>query len=261
MLTAGIDFLQSPMLSEAGFCHAFFTRSGGVSPAPYATLSFSTAVGDERENVEENIKRAASTLAIEPQKLLFLSQVHGTVVHTVDDTATRALTLYQEGDALISASQGVACGVRSADCLPLLLADPRSGWVAAAHAGWRGVAQGMASVTVEALRARSGSAGRILAAIGPHISLDAFEVGTEVAQALHECCPEADAVDWESWAKPHVALAKIVTKQLLRSGLELRDIDAISGCTVGEPTRFFSFRRDGAKSGRHLSAIVARAPT
>ncbi|HMR07119.1 MAG TPA: peptidoglycan editing factor PgeF [Polyangiaceae bacterium] len=261
MLTAGTDFLQSALLSEAGFRHAFFTRSGGVSPGPYATLSFSVAAGDQSANVDANIARAAECLGVEQEKLLFLSQIHGTVVHTVDAAASRSATLQQEGDALMSASPSVACGVRSADCVPILFADTEGGWVAAAHAGWRGVAQGIAVVTLEALRARSPRPGRILAAIGPHIGLEAFEVGPDVAQTLEACCPEADAVDWTRWAKPHVALEKTIRAQLLGAGLQPQDIDSVGGCTVSDPGRFFSFRRDGAQSGRHLSAIVARDPS
>ncbi len=260
MLTSGIDYLQSPLLLEAGFRHAFFTRLGGVSEGPYASLSFSVAAGDEPEKVEENLRRAAQSLQVEPERLLFLSQVHGTVVHEVDESATRAASLERQGDAVLSASPQVGCGVRSADCVPLLLAAPESGAVCAAHAGWRGVAQGMAVVAVEALRKRAGSMARILAAIGPHISEEAFEVGADVAEQLEACRPGAGGVDWKRTPKPHVSLARILEMQLVDAGLPKQHIDWVRGCTVMEPARFFSFRRDGAKSGRHLSAIVARPP-
>jgi YfiH family protein len=236
------DFQTSPLLQAAGFRHAFFTRRGGVSTGPYASLSFSTAVGDSHEHVRENLARAAAALGVEPGRLYFLSQVHGRDVVVLGGGETP-----------------VACGVRIADCVPVLIADRKSGAVAAAHAGWRGVAAGVAAEAARRVRDLAGSDGELVAAIGPHISVSAFEVSEEVAEQLRAASPDPDVIDRGYGERPHVDLRRILHAQLRELGLREPDIDDVYGCTVGDPERYFSFRRDGKTSGRHLAAIVARA--
>src|SRR5882724_4328852 len=172
------EFLESALLRRAGFRHAFFTRNGGVSSGAYRSLSFSVAAGDTPDNVAENLTRAGLVLGVDPERVHFLSQVHGRTAHTLDGSEVQRTLLHLEGDALLSRAAGLACGVRSADCVPVLLADRQSGAVAAAHAGWRGAVQGIVSATVDALRAL-GSNPDLIAAIGPHISLAAFEVSQD----------------------------------------------------------------------------------
>ncbi len=251
------SFEESPLLRAAGFRHAFFTRRGGASAGPYESLSFSVAVGDSADNVSENLRRAATELGVEPSRLYFLSQVHGRDVVVVDGSENRDAVLHREGDAVASTAAGVACGVRIADCVPLLIADRASGAVAAAHAGWRGVAAGVAAETVRTLRGLIADRGDLIAAIGPHISVDAFEVSEDVAAQLRDASPDRDVID-RSHAKPHVDLRRILRAQLRALGLADEDIDDVGGCTVGDRERYFSFRRDGKQSGRHLAAIVVR---
>lgn len=253
------DFLESPLLKAAGFRHAFFTRRGGVSEGPFESLSFSESVGDDPAAVRENRLRAARVLGVEENAVLYLSQVHGNAVVEVDGSSNAKELLRIEGDALVSRAPTVACGVRSADCVPVLLADPTSGAVAAAHAGWRGTVRGVVESAVKRLREASGSGeARLIAAIGPHISLAAFEVSEEVAAELVAASPDPGVVSRSFGHKPHVDLRRVVRAKLRLLGLDDEAIDDVLGCTVGEPERFFSFRRDGARSGRHLSAIVAR---
>lgn len=254
--------LHSPLLTRAGFGHAFFTRLGGVSRGPYESLSFSLSVGDDREHVAENFRRAALALGVRAERIYYLSQVHGRQTHVADGNEPSASFLRREGDAVLARALGergqpLACGVRSADCVPILLADRETGAVGAVHAGWRGVACRVVDAAVEALRELTGKRGDFLAAIGPHISLRAFEVGEDVAHALEAASPAREVVDRSS-TRPHVDLRRIVRAQLVASGLDESAIDDVLGCTVSEPERFFSFRRDGSKSGRHLAAIVPR---
>jgi YfiH family protein len=155
----------------------------------------------------------------------------------------------------VSRGGRLACGVRTADCVPILLGDPSSGAVAAIHAGWRGLVRGVVEAGVRALRETIGAKGQILAAIGPHISADAFEVSDDVGAELDKAAPQAGSISLRS-GKTHVDLRRITRAKLLELGLSNRDIDDVWGCTVGDAERFFSFRRDGAQSGRHLSAIV-----
>ncbi len=255
-MTDHAQLLESALLRGAGFRHAFFTRNGGVSEGAYRSLSFSIAAGDKPENVSRNLERAALELGIESPHIHFLSQVHGRVTHTLHGGELQSLLIHREGDALVSIAPGLACGVRSADCVPVLLADRRSGAVAAAHAGWRGAVNGIVTSAIEALRALVPNP-ILLAAIGPHISAAAFEVSEDVAQTLLGASHDPLIVD-RSHAKPHVDLRRMLRAELRANGLEDRAIDDVWGCTVLEPERFFSFRRDGKASGRHLSAIVPR---
>jgi YfiH family protein len=251
-------YLQSPVLARAGFRHAFFTRRGGASEGPFESLSFSTAVGDEPAAVDENLRRAGTLLGVDAERILFLSQVHGREARFYDAPTTRAQTITLEGDAIGGSDTATAYGVRSADCVPVLIADAKSGAVMAVHAGWRGVACRVVEAGVLRLLEGGGEPQRLLAAIGPHISLAAFEVSDDVAAELAASCPVPGAVHTDGFKKPHVDLRYIVTQQLLALGLTEASIDHVNGCTVLEPSRFFSFRRDGKRSGRHLSAIVPR---
>jgi polyphenol oxidase len=259
--TASPGHLTSPLLARAGFRHAFFTRQGGASQGPFESLSFSTAVGDDPQHVEENLRRAGVLLGVDPEHILYLSQVHGRVARFYTTPQLRSATITLEGDAIGGSEPHSAYGVRSADCVPVLLADELSGAVMAIHAGWRGVAGGAVQAGVERLRQNLPLTGRLLAAVGPHISSAAFEVSDEVAAELLAACPgnsPSALLRPAGREKPHVDLRFIVTQQLLSLGLEASAIDHVGGCTLLEPELYFSFRRDGKRSGRHLSAIVPR---
>lgn len=247
----------SPLLQRAGFRHAFFTRTGGASEGPFESLSFSTAVGDDPEHVDENLRRAGALLGVDAARVLYLSQVHGREARFYRAPEERANTITLEGDAIGGTEPSSAYGVRSADCVPILLGDAQSGAVMAIHAGWRGVVLGAVEAGVACLRQSLGGEGQLLAAIGPHISEAAFEVSDDVAAQLEAVCPVPGAVQ-RGAEKPHVNLRFIVTQKLLALGLTEASIDQVGGCTVLEPEHYFSFRRDGKRSGRHLSAIVPR---
>jgi YfiH family protein len=249
--------LRSPLLESSGFRHAFFTRRGGVSQGPYSSLSFSLAAGDEPAHVAENLRRAGVVLGVPAERIYYLSQVHGHSSQVVDGSESSARFVQREGDAVIARSGELACGVRSADCVPILLGDRKTGAVAAIHAGWRGAVAGVVPAAVAALRAELGDSGELVAAIGPHISVASFEVSEEVAAQLEAAADAGGVVD-RGGARPHVDLRRIARAQLLAAGLMDGAIDDVFGCTVAEPELFFSFRRDGPKSGRHLSAIVPR---
>ncbi len=259
------EYLESPLLRAAGFRHAFFTRRGGVSQAPYESLNFSVSVGDTPERVDQNLALAAAALGVAPDTIFFLSQVHGSGVEEVTDALVREPNarvrfMNHEADAVLCSVPGVAAAVRTADCVPILVGDLGSGAVLAIHAGWRGVVRGVIEAALERLRPRATAARALLAAIGPHIGAGgsgAFEVGSDVAAELEAVSPDARVVDWTG-AKPRVLLGKIVRAKLIALGIGDGQIDDVAGCTFSEPERFFSFRREGRVSGRHLSAIVPR---
>lgn len=250
------EYLKSTLLTDAGFHHAFFTRRGGVSSGAYASLNFSTSVGDSPDRVAQNLERAAHALVVPTGRIYFLSQVHGPDARVLAGQESHDAVLHTRGDALVSRASDLACAVRTADCVPVLLADRQSGAVAAIHAGWRGVVAGVVPVAVETLRRLINGQGDLIAAIGPHISLDAFEVSENVALELARASSDPRVIARDRGPKPHVDLGRIVRAQLQTCGLGSSAIEDVSGCSVGEPERFFSYRRDGPASGRHLSAIV-----
>lgn len=253
------EFITSQLLLREGFRHAFFTRRGGVSRAPFDSLNFSRRVGDAEESVEANLHRAAEALGVPLDRLYFLSQVHGTEVVQLSGGEDRDEIVHRTGDATVSTSPGVACGVRVADCVPVLVADRETGAVCAIHSGWQGTTLGVTCAAVTALRKLIGGEGDLIAAIGPHIERCCFEVGDDVAERLAASAPfESDVIVREGERKPHADLRRIVRSQLRALGLDDLAIDDVHGCTKCDADRFFSYRRDKERSGRHLAAIVTR---
>jgi YfiH family protein len=252
--------IRSQLLLEHGFRHGFSPRAGGVSQPPYASCNLGRGVGDDIEHVAENHRRFAEAVGYAPDLLFELSQVHGSVVREVTPADPPLLVRAESGDGLVACGGAVA-GIRTADCVPVLVADPQTRAVAALHAGWRGVALGVVPNGVERLIAVSGAPGsRLIAGIFPHIAVCCFEVSEDVAQQLVAASPQPDApelVERPLGAKPHLSLSAVVQQQLLAAGLPRANIDSLAGCTMCDPEHFFSFRRDGRASGRHLTAIVA----
>ncbi len=250
------QYCRSELLSRAGFTHAFFTREGGVSSGAYGSLNLSPDVGDRPEDVAENRRRVARVLGVDMSRILVPRQVHGPHVIGVDGRQGSAEVAELAADAIIADGPGLACAVRTADCVPILLADRETRRVAAVHAGWRGVVNGVARAAVHAFRARGSRPEHLIAAIGPHICVAAFEVGQDVAQELAGASRASDAVTFGE-PKAHVDLARILQAQLAELGLSGAHVELLAGCTLTEPWRYFSYRRDGKRSGRQLSAIVS----
>ncbi len=258
--------LVSEQLRALGFVHGFFTRRGGCSEGAYASLNTSASAGDEPARVADNVGAIERTLEVAPGALLYPSQVHGVDAVVLRGGETREEILAQRADLVVAERAGIACGVRSADCATVLVASPRTGAVAAAHAGWRGTVRGVVGATVRALSVlERASYGRsepasFVAAIGPHIERCCFEVGDDVAAELAACSPAGDAAVDRSREKAHVDLRAILKAQLVDAGLAVASIEQVPGCTYCDAASFFSYRRDGARSGRLMSAIVARGP-
>ncbi|HJL01891.1 MAG TPA: peptidoglycan editing factor PgeF [Polyangiaceae bacterium LLY-WYZ-15_(1-7)] len=250
------DLLRSELLTRHGFAHGFALRTGGVSAPPFDSLNLGRGLGDAPDAVAENHRRLAE--AVGYGRLFELSQVHGRRVRAVGAGEDPVAVRQEEGDALFATEPGVAVGVRVADCAPLLIADPGTGAVAAVHAGWRGVEARIAEAAIEALEEIGASREALLVAIGPHIRLGWFEVGEEVAERLEAVAHGVTCVDRTTGDKPHVDLTAILFAQLAALGVARARIDDLGGCTYADRSRFFSYRRDGKATGRHLAVIVAR---
>jgi YfiH family protein len=255
---APLPLLLSPVI-PAAFAHGFTTRAGGVSPAPYESLNLGFSWGDQRAHVLENRRRLRAWLGAD--RLFLVRQVHGPVVIAVREGDTPEQIAVHEADALVTAVPGFALGAMSADCVPLLMADPRTGACAAAHAGWRGVVAGVATATVQALaRAHGARPADLCVAMGPSIGPCCFEVGAEVADAFRALrASDTDVVIERPGHKPHIDLRRALTLELVAAGLQPAHIDPGGECTKCDPQeRFYSYRRDSTRTGQHLAVIVRR---
>jgi YfiH family protein len=162
--------------------HGFFTRRGGVSSGSYASLNCSLSSPDDRNAVLENRARVARCLDTDPDRLLGLTQVHGTGVVTVVEAW--AAGQGEKADAMVTNRPDLALGIVTADCAPVLFADSDGAIVGAAHAGWRGAVAGVLEATIAAMIALGTSVGRITAAIGPCIAQQSYEVGADLRDAV-----------------------------------------------------------------------------
>ena len=240
----------------AGVRHGFSTRRGGVSTGRYATLNVGGKWGDDAEQVAHNRRRLAAAGGFDLARLHTAKQVHGARVALVVEGTPPNRVADTEADVVATALPGVVVGVYTADCVPILIGDDE-GHVAAAHAGWRGTVKGVASAAVEALVSIGAQRQRLRAALGPSICARCFEVGDEVAREFDAVTPSA--VIRVEGKKPHVDLWSANAQLLAAAGVPPDSIDAAPPCTMCEPERFFSFRRDGGNIGQHLSFIVSGA--
>lgn len=220
-------------------------RTGGVSVAPYDSLNLALHVGDDPAAVRQNRFLLRKLLPAEPA---WLTQVHGNQVLDADSVHDAPAA-----DASFTNQPGVVCAIMSADCMAVLLRDRRGNVVGAAHAGWRGLAGGVLENTVSAMR-RAG-ADDVLAWLGPAIGPQQFEVGEEVRSAFTHLGVQAELAFKPLAAKPGKYLADLA--QLARLALDNVGVTEVSGgseCTVSDPQRFYSFRRNQV-TGRMASLI------
>lgn len=243
----------------AEFVHGFSTRGGGVSPPPFDTLNLGRRWGDADENVAENRRRLRAAVGL---PLTFARQVHGAAVRRVHAGETPAVVAAAEADALYTTDAGLAVGVYVADCVPLLLADPRTAACGAVHAGWRGTVAGVTAEAVAAIVRAGARPDELRAALGPCIRACCFEVGPEVAAAFASAFPGAPVVQERPGAKPHVDLPLANVLLLQRAGLRAQSIDDAGACTMCDPDgRFYSYRRWGTATGQQVGFIGRAAVT
>jgi YfiH family protein len=239
------DLLLPDWPSPPGVRAVMTLRTGGASGGPYASLNLGDHVGDVPEAVAGNRQRLREALAL-PAEPFWLEQVHGTEVARFGGPDRR------RADAAVALEHGQVCAVMVADCLPVLLADRGGTCVAAAHAGWRGLATGVLEAAVAALPV---DPSRMTAWLGPAIGPEAFEVGPEVREAFVAVDPDAAEAfrpgTGDRWLADVYHLAR---QRLARAGVT--EVHGGGLCTVSEPARFFSYRRDGV-TGR-MAALVWR---
>lgn len=238
--------------------HGFFTRAGGVSAGIYASLNGGIGSRDAPANVAENRARMAAALAVEPHQFITAHQVHSAAVVTVK-TAWHGNTRPQ-ADAIVTTTRGLAIGVTTADCGPVLFADAQAGVIGATHAGWRGAFNGVLEATVTAMENVGGARSRIMAALGPMIRQPSYEVGPEFV-ARFEAADAGNARFFVPSARSGHALFDLpgyIAARLRACGIT--QIEDIGRCTYAEPEDFFSYRasthRGEADYGRHVNSIA-----
>ncbi|MDQ3266582.1 MAG: peptidoglycan editing factor PgeF [Myxococcota bacterium] len=236
--------------------HAFTTRAGGVSEGAFSSLNLGFSTGDEPSRVEENLRRVAQRLEVPAHRLFTLSQLHGDVVLEAREEEGQGLApILGEADAAWTDLAGSAVGVKTADCVPILLASEELKAVAAVHSGWRGTDLEIVRRAVQAMVREGARAESITAAIGPCIQACCYEVSPELAERFRaNFGPEAVLAQG---ASSHLDLAYSVGQSLLRAGVAADRIDTLPECTFCDG-RFFSHRRDRGNTGRQLSVAVCR---
>jgi len=251
---APIRVLRSPLISDALFVHGFPERTGGVSSGPRASLNLGRRWGDDPDAVAENRRLLAVHAGYDPSALVATRHVHGTAVWRVGEP----LADDAEFDGLVCDRSGPVLGAFAADCIPLLFADPVSGAVGAAHAGWRGTVAGVGVRVVERMAEVGARAADVRVALGPSIGPCCFEVGPEVVAEFGAALPDVPGLIIDGPRKQHIDLRRASRALLERAGVAPDHIDDRPPCTRCEPDRFFSYRRDGAAGGVHMGFIGRR---
>jgi hypothetical protein len=256
----GPVYYVSPLLERAGVPHAFSTRVGGLSPAPFDSLNLGNpngcAVQDNYERIYENYRLLQSAIGCGAHTRLWVHQVHG-----ADVASAMRGNPFESGakaDALVSDDPEKILAVRVADCVPVLLAAEDGKMVAAVHAGWRGVVAGVVPAAIQKLRSLGCSADGLVAAIGPCIGEDAFEVGPEVVNAFERVFAAEAPARRTPDGKGRVNLRRAVLLQLGSAGMRPDRIQSTDRCTYRDHEEFFSHRRDKGVTGRMAALIAPR---
>lgn len=248
--------LQAPALAAIPHIrHGFSTRQGGVSEGVFASLNCGWKSGDDVRNVGENRRRIAATLGVAPENLLTCYQIHSPTVLSVTTAWTPAAR--PEADAMVTDRPGLALGILTADCVPLLLADPVARVIGAAHAGWRGALAGIVGNTVAAMRALGARPDNIVAALGPCIAQGSYEVSPAFPEAfLAQSASHARFFRPASRAGHHMFdLPAYVMAALQESGV--RQVTPALADTYADAERFYSFRRNTHEGVTQMGSLLA----
>lgn len=254
-----VEYLEAADMAGLDFVtHAFCTRRTGVSAGGFASLNAGDAVGDRQENVIENLNIIGAAFAIPENSLVMARQIHGDRIVEIGEADLLPMP-YPECDGFVTARPGIALGIKTADCMPILFADPRRRVAGALHAGWRGTALGIAKKMVDIFRNRfSSQASDIVAMAGPAVGACCYEVDAPVFDAfaategMTDCFTRPGGK--ERWM---FDLASANRLQLIHAGISEENIITAGICTACRRDLFFSHRAaQGKKEGRQLSFIM-----
>src|SRR5215472_17043341 len=250
--------IEAGLLTLTGFRHAFFTRAGGVSGGLYASLNGGVGSRDDAGKVVENRARMAAALGVEPHRLLTAYQSHSPNVVVAE--APWAAENRPQADAIVTRMRSLAIGVTTADCGPVLFAEPRAGVIGAAHAGWRGALTGVIEATIAAMERLGAAQRQIRAAIGPMIRQGTYEVRPDLVERSRAEDPVSSRFFRPARLDRHAMfdLAGYIASRLKRAGIS--EVEDVGLCTYADPEQFFSYRRTTHRAeadyGRHVNAIA-----
>ena len=240
----------------AGIRHAYFTREGGVSSGIYASLNCGYGSYDDRDNVTANRGRAMARIDLSSMALATTHQIHGTAVQVIEDAHPpndRAVA-----DALVSSTPGIALGILTADCAPVLFADSTARVIGAAHAGWRGAMAGILEETIVEMERRGARAGNIVAGVGPCIAQGSYEVGPEFRERFVAADKSNATFFNQVGRRDHFDLEGYVVDRLKRLGVTTVERSGVDTCA--DHNRFFSYRHACLEKepdfGRGMSVIA-----
>ena len=250
--------IEASLLALDGIRHGFFTRQGGVSGGLYASLNGGVGSKDNTEHVAENRARMAAAVGVTPDRFVTAYQIHSPHVVVVETPWTAETR--PRADAIVTRMRALAIGISTADCGPVLLADPKARVIGAAHAGWRGALTGVVEATIEAMERLGARRGEIRAALGPMIRQQNYEVGTDLMERFGTEDPASSRFFAPATREGHAMfdLPGYIDSRLTRAGI--RYVEDLGHCTYADPERFFSFRRTThrgeADYGRHVNVIA-----
>ncbi len=264
-LTCNRELLEYELFGPNSGVTAFSTtRKGGYSKGKYASFNCSPYCGDDAADVRQNFQHLSALLPVMPRDWVIPQQVHDTKILSIGKEYASLCQLEKDKllngvDALVTSEYGICLCVSTADCIPLFFYDSVQKIVAVAHAGWRGTVNRIATKTVESMREWYGSKAEDLrVAVGPGISMEAFEVGVDVYETFREAGFPMDKV--ARWYRPsakwHIDLWAANGWLLQEAGVQREQIEFSGVCTYLQCEDFFSARRLGIKSGRILSGIM-----
>jgi polyphenol oxidase len=258
--TNGIAYYACRAIEElTDFHHGFSTRCGGLPDHFGSSLNLGYTLWDSPERVDANRRRFLAALNLDQARLVTLRQIHSDRVHIIEDVSNQGN--HSEGDALITQIENIALAVLTADCFPILIADPFKKITAVVHSGWRGTIARILQKTIREMeRAFQCNPAQLIAAIGPGIRSCCFEVGDEVAAPFDQEYPEASLTAPVNAhpGKFYLDLPKVLEIQLHRAGIKPENSYDFRGCTRCNVSDYFSFRAEGTQSGRMMAIIGIR---
>lgn len=250
--------IHSSMLDKAGgLRHGFFTRQGGVSSGRYSTLNCAYGSEDDPHAVTENRARVARRLGVTGDRLLTCKQIHSAEARLASHPWKPAES--PAADALVADRPGLAVAVLTADCAPVILYDPEAKVVAAAHAGWKGALDGVLAATLDGMERQGADRRRVLAAIGPCIGADSYEVGREFRETFLGVDLDYAVffAQGRGAGKYFFDLPSFVAASLV--ALEVEAVDVLAFDTLADPDQFFSYRRTCLNGGGDYGRMISGA--
>ena len=255
-----IEAIQAAALADSNIIHGFFTKNGGVSGGIYSSLNTGLGSKDQHTLILENRRRVAENMQVPEKNLLTVNQIHSTEVVEVQECWS--VDAAPQADGLVTNKPGIALAICTADCGPVLFADKINGIIGATHAGWRGAINGILEHTISIMESLGAKRTQITASLGPTISANAYEVGSEFVEQFLTQTP-ANETFFQPATKPNHSMFDLpayIVNQLNHAGIGT--VSNIDQCTYSHPETFYSYRRmlhnNEQDYGRLMSAIAIK---